>query len=193
MTVAMMASNSRPRPLVTSELANETASITATSQPPSAVHMKRPIFTDETGTPRFRAASALPPEPKIQLPNLVRSSTQVARAVISSHQTTDTEYTPPILLPKMTLADAKSLALFRLPIVVSPVSARVTPMVTPCRMKKVPSVTMKDGSLVQTTTRPFRKPTTSAKTAAQTMPNQIGKPYSPTRSAITMPEAPIIV
>ena len=49
--------------------------------------MNRPILVTVTGTPTARAASASPPTAKIQLPNRVRSSTQVAIATNTSHHT----------------------------------------------------------------------------------------------------------
>ena len=49
--------------------------------------MKRRIFTRSTGTPTLRAAIAEPPEPKIQLPKLVRWRMNVATSARPSHQT----------------------------------------------------------------------------------------------------------
>jgi hypothetical protein len=60
-----------------------------TSAEHSAVVMNRPIFTRGTGTPTFRAATASPPTPKIQLPRRVRAKTQVASAVIAIHHSTE--------------------------------------------------------------------------------------------------------
>jgi hypothetical protein len=51
--------------------------------------MNRPIFTRPTGTPTLRAATGSPPTPKIQLPTRVRASTQVARIVMPTHQSTE--------------------------------------------------------------------------------------------------------
>ncbi len=52
--------------------------------------MKRMIFVRDTGTPAFRAALESPPAAKIQLPNRVRVSSQVAPSVMTIHQTTET-------------------------------------------------------------------------------------------------------
>src|SRR5262245_65837178 len=100
----MIASNSRPVPRRTSEFLKDDASIVATSQAASAVHMKSKILTRATGTPRLRAASALPPAPYVQLPKRVRSRTQVASATMASHQTIEIAYTPPRLEAKVAVA-----------------------------------------------------------------------------------------
>ena len=57
----------------------------------TAVVIKSVIFTRATGTPTLREAFGSPPTPKIQLPNVVRKSTHVAKAANPSHQTIETE------------------------------------------------------------------------------------------------------
>ena len=70
----------------------------AKSAAEAAVAMNRRIFTRFTGTPTFREASVDPPTAKIQLPNLVRSRTQVATATTTSHQSSSTlNSAPPIV------------------------------------------------------------------------------------------------
>ncbi len=81
----MMALNSWSVPRSESEPVNCTAWTSATKKAPKAVVMKRMIFTRVTGTPVLRAALASPPAPKIQLPNCVRSRTQVATTVSPIH------------------------------------------------------------------------------------------------------------
>ena len=61
-----------------------------TSQPAPAVVMNRPTLVLKTGTPTWRADCWAPPTAKIQLPARVRSSTQVATAVTTIHQKTET-------------------------------------------------------------------------------------------------------
>ena len=55
-----------------------------TNQAPAPTPMNRAILVKVTGTPTARADSLLPPVAKIQLPNLVRSSSQVAAAAKTS-------------------------------------------------------------------------------------------------------------
>jgi hypothetical protein len=69
----MIASNSFCSPRRTSPLLTPRTWIVASSAADAAVAMNRRTFTRATGTPTLRAATALPPEPKIQLPNGVRS------------------------------------------------------------------------------------------------------------------------
>jgi hypothetical protein len=78
------------------------------------------------------------------------------------------------------------------PIWVRPVTRRVIPMVRPRKMNRLARVTMNDGSLVHTTTSPFRNPATSEKAIAIRMAAHRGQPYSTLSRAITMPLAPMI-
>src|SRR3954452_7976465 len=67
-----------------------------TNQAPKPTSMNSEILVNFTGTPTARALSWLPPTAKIQLPYLVRSSTQVASAAKTSHHTTVIlTWTPP--------------------------------------------------------------------------------------------------
>ena len=109
--------------------------------------MKRRIFTRSTGTPTLRAAIAEPPEPKIQLPKLVRWRMKVATNAKPSHQRMAT-LNGPMSVVKIADSGSPAVASPRPPTCVRPVIVRVMPIVTPRRMKSVPSVTMNDGSLV---------------------------------------------
>ncbi len=94
MTTAMIALNSCSVPRRVSDPVNRIAWRAATSQAAEAVVMNRAIFTRVTGTPTLRAALASPPEPKIQFPAVVRSSTQVARIVSPTHHRMSTRRPP---------------------------------------------------------------------------------------------------
>ena len=95
--------------------------------------------------------SWLPPTAKIQLPILVRSSTQVAIAVnTSQHTTVILKLTPPrvnseaktcLAWSKPSMSAIESDATF-------PVKIFVTARLTPCSIKNDASVTRKLGSLV---------------------------------------------
>src|SRR5437764_14480105 len=63
--------------------------IEPTSQAPAAVVMNSRTLVRNTGTPTARADSFEPPTAKIQLPNLVRTSTQAAIPVTITHHTDD--------------------------------------------------------------------------------------------------------
>ena len=67
-----------------------------TKQPASEVVMNRPNLTLLAGTPMARAASLLPPTAKIQLPYLVRNSTNEATAVATSHHSTEIRKFSPV-------------------------------------------------------------------------------------------------
>src|SRR6266545_2727832 len=190
MTTAMIATNSCPVPRSTSAPVNFTTWMIATRQPANAVVMNSPIFSRLTGTPRLREASGAPPAPKIQLPTLVRSSTQVARPASASHQTMEIENCPisEANSPFTTGAASTSMP----PSWVRPVTSRVIPMVRPRKMKRLARVTINDGSLVQTTTSPFRNPATSENAIATRIAAHSGQPYSTLSMAITTPLAPII-
>src|SRR6266496_128995 len=88
-TAAMMYWNSSPMPWFACTLANRRMLIEPTSQAPNAVVMNSRIFVRTTGTPTARAESFEPPTAKIQLPNLVRTSSQAAIAVTTIHQMMD--------------------------------------------------------------------------------------------------------
>src|SRR6266511_1934626 len=190
MTTAMIAMNSCWVPRSTSALVNLTTSMMATRQAANAVVMNSPILSRLTGTPRLREASGTPPAPKIQLPTLVRSSTQVARAAIASHQMIETENEP--MWPEKSGSTKPILLVSSPPSWVRPVSCRVTPMVTPRKMKRLARVTMNDGNLVRVTTRSFRNPMTSERATAARMAAQSGQLYCRLSSAIAMPLAPTI-
>src|SRR4051794_33260347 len=68
-------------------LVSRTASVVPTNQAAPAVVMNSVIVVRRAGTPTLRAATSSPPVAKTQLPNRVLSSTQVARAVNSTHHT----------------------------------------------------------------------------------------------------------
>src|SRR5207244_3332217 len=68
-------------------------------QPQKPTAMNRPILVLVTGTPTARAAFASPPEAKIQLPTLVRSSTQDARATRMIQMTTVIRTSTPLTNP----------------------------------------------------------------------------------------------
>jgi hypothetical protein len=189
MTTAMIAWNSCPVPRSTSAPPKFTTWRMATRQAENAVVMNSPIFSRLTGTPRFREASGAPPAPKIQLPTLVRSSTQVARAASASHHTIETENRP---ISPPNSHDTTGASVSMPPSWVRPVTSLVMPMVRPRKMNRLARVTMNDGSLVQTTTSPFRNPATSENAIAITIAAQSGQPYSMLSMAITMPLAPMI-
>ncbi len=135
--------------------------------------MNRVILVNRTGTPTARALSWSPPTAKTQLPYLVRSSTQVARAAKSSHHTTVIfTWTPPtskedakifFAWPKPSMSLTSSVATL-------PVTSLVTARLTPWRMRKVPRVTRKLGSPVRTTIQPLKAPTASETTRAVITP-----------------------
>ena len=124
--------------------------MTARSAAEAAVPMNRRIFTRSTGTPTLRAAIADPPEPKIQLPKLVRWRMKVATSARPSHQRIEMS-NGPMSAVKIAASGSPSVAASRPPTCVRPVIVRVTPIVAPRRMNSVPSVTMNDGSRVRTT------------------------------------------
>src|SRR3954452_15606082 len=65
---------------------SRTASVVPTNQAAPAVVMTSATVVRRAGTPTLRAAASSPPVANTQLPNGVFSSTQVARAVIRTHQ-----------------------------------------------------------------------------------------------------------
>src|SRR5256885_2740975 len=78
-------------------LANRRMFIEPTSQAAAAVVMNSRILVRANGTPTARELSAEPPTAKIQLPNLVRTSTQAATAVTAIHHTIDTGNAVPLM------------------------------------------------------------------------------------------------
>ena len=78
--------NSTPSPWLACTDVKRSSTIMPTKQPTSDVVMNSATLTLLAGTPIARAASLLPPTAKIQLPYLVRNSTNVAMAVASNHQ-----------------------------------------------------------------------------------------------------------
>ncbi len=65
-------------------------------------------------------------------------------------------------------------------------------MLTPRRMKNVASVTMKLGSFDFTTTNPFSRPISAAKTSVPTMASQAFQCARPTSRAMTIAVAPVM-
>ena len=112
--------------------------------------MNRRILTFWTGTPTLRAALASPPTAKIQLPNRVRESTQVASSVMPSHQRTLMRKLcgAQNVLAKMCSALSAPGTSDRPATRTVPVISFVKPRLTPWRMKNVARVTMKLGSFV---------------------------------------------
>ncbi len=170
------------------------AMIEPTSQAAVAVVMNSAIFVRAAGTPTARAACSFPPTAKIQLPALDRIRTQVARAVTPSHQKIATrKSTPPAVTEPASTARAPSYpsALLRPLTCTVPVSALVTPRLSPCSMRNVPRVTMKLGSLVRTTSRPLAKPIARARTSPASMAAHTFQPYLVARVTITRPVVPV--
>src|SRR5215213_12037415 len=85
-------------PLLACTEVSRTASVVPTTQAAVAVVMNSVIVVRRAGTPTLRAATSSPPVANTQLPNRVRSSTQVARAVNSSHHRTATRNSAPATL-----------------------------------------------------------------------------------------------
>ena len=123
--------------------------------------MNRRIFVRATGTPTLRAATASPPEPKVQLPKRVRDSSQAPTTVRPSHQRTDTlrPYAGHTIEANSVCAKSNPGAASMLLMETPPVSLIVRPAFSPRSMKKVPSVMMKLGSFVLTTAMPLTNPT----------------------------------
>ena len=150
----MMKMNSRPTP----SFAWIDRSWIAVMIPSSAdvvdVIMNSRIFVRATGTPMLRAATASPPTAKIQLPKRVRASSRRPSTVSAIHQMhLDLEVVrrPHRRGEEAARAESNPGALSMPLILTAPVSFSVPPAFTPCRMKNVPRVTMKLGSLVLTT------------------------------------------
>src|SRR5439155_401768 len=107
-----------------------------------------------------RPATGSPSAPKIQLPKRMPARTQAATTVSPSNHRVATlsPYFSQTVEAKTLWAnenpEAWSMSLIETP----PVILIVSPALIPRSMKKVPSVTMKLGSLVLTTVRPLRKP-----------------------------------
>src|SRR3954463_5313731 len=78
--------SSLPMPVFAWTEVRRTASVVPTNQAAPAVVMNRVIVVRRAGTPTLRAATSSPPVANTQLPNRVLSSTQVARAVNTTHQ-----------------------------------------------------------------------------------------------------------
>ncbi len=146
-----------------------------TNQAPKPTSMNSVILVKVTGTPTARADSLLPPTAKIQLPYLVRSSTQVARAAKASHHTTVIfTWTPPTSKEeaKRALAWSKPSMSLMSSVATLPVTSLVTARFTPWRIRKVPRVTRKLGRPVFTSTQPLNAPTARETTRATITPIQ---------------------
>ena len=127
--------------------------------------MNSPILTWRTGTPTARALAALPPTAKIQLPILVRISSQVPTATKKIHHSTVMlTFMKPSgdVAAKIALAAAKPSICEALLVATVPVTDFVTPRLMPRSMKNVASVIRKLGIPVLTTRYPLMKPMPSA-------------------------------
>ena len=150
----MIAVNSRPVPRTTSALRASRTWITATSQAAVAVPMNKAILTRLIGTPMLRAACGLPPTPKIQFPNEVRSRIQVASAASPTHHRIETEKSarPTPMLDANTRRNPAYPGTSSRPLTtVRPVIWRVAPVVAPRMISSVPRVTMNEGNPVRRT------------------------------------------
>ncbi len=126
--------------------------------------MNSAILVKVTGTPTARAESWLPPTAKIQLPYLVRSSTQVASAANTSHhKTVIFTSTPPMVNSeaKSALAWSKPSMSLMESVATLPVISLVTARLAPCRIRNVPSVIRKLGRPVLTSSQPLNAPIAS--------------------------------
>ncbi len=146
-----------------------------TNQAPKPTSMNSEILVNLTGTPTARALSWLPPTAKIQLPYLVRSSTQVASAANTSHHTTVIfTWTSPRWKEeeKTLLAWSKPSMSLMSSVATLPVTSLVTARLTPWRPRKVPRVTRKLGSPVRTIIQPLNAPMARDSTSATSTPTQ---------------------
>ncbi len=146
-----------------------------TNQAPKPTSMNSEIFVNVTGTPTARADSLFPPTAKIQLPYLVRSSTQVASAANTS------QYTIVIFTWTLPTSNDEAKIFFAWPkpsmslmssVATLVVTSLVTARFTPCRIRNVPSVIRKLGSPVLTTIHPLKKPIPRETRSATTTPTQ---------------------
>ena len=88
---------------------NRTARVVPTNQAAAAVVMNSAIVVRGPGRRRCGRPRSSPPVAKIQLPNRVRSSTQVASAVTSTHHRMATRNSvPPMLTVSAKTASAPS-------------------------------------------------------------------------------------
>ncbi len=113
--------------------------------------MNSRIFTRCTGTPTLRAALASPPTAKIQFPKRVRARTQVASSVMRDppdHADAEVVRRPEGAGEQVSPRCRRPATAFRPATRTVPVIAFVKPRLTPWRMKKVASVTMKLGNFV---------------------------------------------
>src|ERR1700737_1649235 len=196
----MIASNSFCKPRsAAAEPTSQTCSI-AKSQAQSAVNMKSDTFTRRTGTPTFFAALASPPTAKIQFPKRVCVSRYEAAMAMNAHQRMTLGMPRTGGLPSSRVAiqpcfpaQVKSsfanvpenrkrttgscaarspmpLTMVRFAKMIERASVR------PRRMKRNPSVTMKEGSPVFTTSVPLTQPMKSAQARARSIDSQTGQP-----------------
>src|ERR671926_851582 len=148
-------------------------------QPQKPTAMKRPILVWVTGTPTARAAFASPPAAKIQLPTLVRRSTQEATATSAIQMKTVMETsTLPIFIVEAnsTWAVSKPSISEMEGVATAPPIMRVRPRLSPASIRNVARVTMKLGSLVLTRIQPLRNPIPRDTTRAKATPTQTFTP-----------------
>ena len=135
----------------------------------------------ETGTPLARAAVGSPPAAKIQLPILVRQSTQLAITVKPAHQKRETRKSSggvPKAVARTALRESKPGASSRRSIRASPVKYLDKATFAPRRPKKVPRVMMKEASPVRTTRMPFQRPRARQMRSERSAASQMLMPHS---------------
>ncbi len=106
----------------------------------------------------------------------MRSSTQLPIASRPSHhQTVALSDTPPTVTSEANSQrqDAKPCMSEIGLVVTVPVTSLVTPRLAPVSIRKVPSVTMKLGSLVRPSTQPLRPLTASTTSSETSVPTQV--------------------
>src|SRR5262245_1221927 len=187
--------SSWPMPILAWTEVNRTAPIVPTSQAAPAVAMNRPTLVPAAGTPTERAAGALPPTAKIQLPIFVRTRIQVATAAITIHHRIATRNCTPNSenVPASSgFTTSYPGALASPDTCTVPVIALVTPRLRPCSIRNVLSVTMKLGSPVLTTMTPLNAPINSATTRLAKIAAQMFQPYSVARIMTTSPVVAVI-
>src|SRR3954470_19900058 len=168
--------NSLPTPMPACTVLKLNSRCIPRNQARNETPMNRPILTLRTGTPTARALAWLPPAAKIQLPTRVRSSSHVATATNTSHQSTVTltDMTPRLMSEaKIAFAAANPSSWLTSGDATAPVTSLVTPRLSPCRMKNVLSVTRKLGIPVRTTSQPLMNPMASATTRLTTTPTHM--------------------
>src|SRR6476620_11258171 len=144
-------------------------------QPQKPTAMNSPILVLVTGTPTARAALASPPEAKIQLPTLVRSSTQDATATRAIQMNTVIVTSTPAIFTveaKSTRAASKPSRSETEGVATAPPIMRVRPRLSPASMRNEARVTIKLGSFVLTRIHPLMNPMPRDTTSAKATPTQ---------------------